>query len=125
MWNSSPSRMYRRTMATLRWRVCCMMSRSVAPPVAAEVARPARRLCPANSKQLRVRPDGHNAALDDQGDAATQRPHWRRRPPRWPHDSQAAYKTAVRCEEEAAQRTGQAGTALALTKARMVFEREA
>jgi hypothetical protein len=54
-------------MATLRWRVCYMMLRSVAPPAAADVARPARQAVA--SKQFRVLADGHDAALNDQRDA--------------------------------------------------------
>lgn len=44
---SEPSRMYLRATATLVWRVWRMMSRSSAPAMAADVARPARRLWPA------------------------------------------------------------------------------
>ena len=42
--NKLESRIYRRTIALDRCPVCAIMLRSLAPAIAAEVARPARRL---------------------------------------------------------------------------------
>ena len=44
---SWPSRMYVRTIRSLRCPARAMMLRSLAPAIALAVARPARRLCPA------------------------------------------------------------------------------
>lgn len=45
--NKLPSRMYRRTICTLRWPVRFIIERSVAPAIAAAVAYPARSEWPA------------------------------------------------------------------------------
>ena len=45
--NSDPSRIYLRTVFNDRWPVWFMIDRSEAPPIAADVANPLLRLCPA------------------------------------------------------------------------------
>ena len=47
--NKLPSRIYRLTIAVERCPVCFMMALSYAPPIAAAVANPDLKLCPANS----------------------------------------------------------------------------
>src|SRR5579863_5916572 len=51
-----PRRMYLRTCLSDRWRVWSMMARSVAPPSAADVARPERREWPEKDASLSPAP---------------------------------------------------------------------